>query len=105
MEMEGAPALDGIPPPPPAQVPQLHKQFQDLQDRTVPELERHITNLQEQVEELRQVVNQLVQQMAHVNAVDAINDSGAAHNTSAQSSGDSSKTAETGPRQPGNASN
>ena len=91
MEMEGAPALDGIPPPPPAQLPQLHQQVQDLQDRRVPELERHITNLQKQVEELRQVVNPLVQQMAHVTAVDAISDSGAAPNTSAESSGGSSE--------------
>ena len=105
MEMEDAPALDGIAPPPPAQVPQLHQQAEDLHDNRVPELERQMTDLHREVEELRQAFNQLMQHKAQVNAVDVINDSGAAHNTSAQSSGDSFKTAEMSPRQPGNASN
>ena len=110
MAIEDAPALvvepeDGIPAPPPSQLPELHQQVKDLQDQTVPELERHIVNLQAQVEELQQVVKQLVQQMARANAVVPINDSGAAASTSAESSGGSSEQRVMTLRLRGNASN
>ena len=109
MAIDDASALQGIPPPPSTQLPQLHEMVEDLQGRRVPELERQITSLQKQVEELRQVVNPLAQQMEYVNVVDAvsdivnplaqhmadnnvvdtISDSGAARNTCAELSGGS----------------
>ena len=109
MAIEDAPALvvepgDGVPAPPPAQLPELHQQLKDLgdlQDQTA----GHIVNLQAQVAELQQVAKQLVQQMARVNAVVPINDSGAAASTSAESSGGSSEQRVMPLRLRGNASN
>ena len=105
VEFEDVPAVDGTAPPQPAQTPQWHLHVEDLHENRVPELERQMTDLHREVEELRQAFKQLMQHKAQVDAVDVINDSGAAHNSSAQSSGDSLKTAEMSPRQHGAASN
>ena len=105
VEFEDVPAVDGTAPPEPAQMPQLHQHVEDLHEHRVPELERQMTVLHREVEVLKQAFKQLMQQKAPVNAVDVTDDSGAAQNTSAQSSGDSFKTAEMSPRQLGNASN
>ena len=74
MAIDDASANQGIPPPPSTQLPQLYQMVENLQDRRVPELERQVTSLRKQVEKLRQVINSLVQQMEHVNVVDAISD-------------------------------
>ena len=101
VDFEDVPAVDGTAPPQPAQMPQWHQHVQrveDLHENRVPELERQMTDLRREVEEHRQAFSQLTHALVQVNAVDVsfMNDSWAAHNTSAQSSLD---------RQPGNASN
>ena len=74
MAIDDASASQGMPPPPSTKSPQLFQVVENLQGRRVLDLERKITNLRKQVEKLRQVINSQVQQMEHVNVVDAISD-------------------------------